>query len=108
VLMGFGGLIYPPVWLLGAAVALLSKRWDFRDRWVGLAGPVFLVIAGTGILVALGGNHSSIGPYVHEAWTSAVWLSRAGAVLGAAYLTWRVQRGRREPPVPPWNRPHRI
>jgi hypothetical protein len=108
VLMGLGGLIYPPVWLLGAAVALLSKQWDFRDRWIGLAGPVLLVIAGTGFLVGLGGSHSSISPYLHEAWTSAVWLSRAGAVFGAGYLTWRVQRGPRQPPVPPWNRPHRF
>jgi hypothetical protein len=39
---------------------------------------------------------------------TADYLTRAGAVLGAGYLTWRLQRGRREPPVPPWNRPHRI
>ena len=38
VLMGLGGLIFPPVWLLGAALTLFSKHWDFRDRWVGLAG----------------------------------------------------------------------
>ncbi len=108
VLMGLGGLIFPPIWLLGAALTLFSKHWDFRDRWVGLAGPVVLVIAGTGISLAHGGSHDSIGPYLHEAWSSAVYLSRLGAVLGAAYLTWRLRRGRREPPVPPWNRTYRF
>jgi hypothetical protein len=108
VLMGLGGLIFPPVWLLGAALTLFSKHWDFRDRWVGLAGPVVLVIAGTGISLAHGGSHDSIGPYLHEAWMSVVYLSRLGAVLGAAYLTWRLRRGRREPPVPPWNRTYRF
>ena len=108
VLMGLGGLIFPPVWLLGAALTLFSKHWDFRDRWVGLAGPVVLVIAGTGISLVHGGSHDSIGPYLHEAWMSAVYLSRLGAVLGAAYLTWRLRRGRREPPVPPWNRTYRF
>jgi hypothetical protein len=106
--MGLGGLVYPPVWLLGAAVALLSKHWDFRDKWIGLAGPVLLVIAGTGISVALGGNRTSFGAYLHAAWMAADYLSRAAAVLGAVYLTRCVQRGRRQPPVPPWNRPHRL
>lgn len=107
VLLGLGGLIYPPVWLLGAVVALLSSRWDFRDKWAGLAGPPLLVIVGAGAIIALGGKHASIGAYAHEAWVFADYLSRAVAVLGAAYLAWRVKRGR-EPVKPPWNRPHRI
>jgi hypothetical protein len=108
VLLGLGGLIYPPVWLLGAAVAVASTHWDFRDKWVGLAGPPLLVIVGTGIGVALGGKHHSAGAYAHEAWVLADHLSRLLAVIGAAFLARRVQRGRRGPAPPPWNRPHRI
>jgi hypothetical protein len=108
VLLGVGGLVYPPVWLLGAFVGLLSKEWDFRDKWIGLGGPVLLTVVGTGLLVAVGGHRASVHIFLHAAWVLANYLSRAGAVLGAAYLTWRAQRGRREPPVPPWNRPHRF
>jgi hypothetical protein len=107
VLLGLGGLIFPPVWLFGALVALLSPQWDLRDKWAGLAGPPLLVILGAGGAIALGGKHASIGAYAHEAWMFADYLSRVVAVLGAAYLTWRVKRGPR-PPTPPWNRPHRI
>ena len=39
ILLGVGGVIFPPIWLLGAVVALASKVWDYRDKWVGLAGP---------------------------------------------------------------------
>jgi hypothetical protein len=108
VLLGLGGLIFPPIWILGCGLAMLSRIWDFRDRWVGLAGPVILVIVGTAVVVALGGQRTSIGSYAREAWMWANYLSRAGAVLGAAYLAWRVRHGRRAPAVPPWNRPHRI
>ncbi len=108
VLLGLGGLIFPPVWLFGALVALVSPHWDFRDKWAGLAGPPLLVILGAGAAVALGGKHASIGGYAHEAWVSADYLSRVLAVIAAAYLTWRVKRGPRPPATPPWNRPHRI
>ena len=108
VLLGLGGLVYPPVWLVGALIALPSRDWDFRDKWVGLGGPVLLMIVGTGLLVVHAGHRDSVHLYVREAWMIADYLIRAGAVLGAAYLTWRTQRGPREPPVPPWNRPHRI
>jgi len=105
VLLGIGGLIFPPIWLVGALVALLSKSWDFRDKWAGLAGPVALVIVSTWILTALGGEQSSFGGYLREAWLSAGHLSRVAAVLGAAYLAWRLQHGRPQRAVPPWTRP---
>jgi len=30
ILLGLGGLIYPPVWLLGALAALPSRLWDVK------------------------------------------------------------------------------
>ncbi|MGO9500318.1 MAG: hypothetical protein ACLPUO_01735 [Streptosporangiaceae bacterium] len=106
VLLGLGGLIFPPVWLFGVLVALLSKAWDFRDKWIGLAGPVILVIVGAWLAVTVGGKHGSIGAYAYEAWVVAGYLSRVAALLGAVYLGWRLHRGPREPAVPPWNRHH--
>jgi hypothetical protein len=108
VLLGLGGAIYPPVWLMGAAVALVSRVWDFRDKWIGLAVPVFLVIVGMVADVSLGGPRHELTAYVREAWTFGGHFSRIAALLGAVYLTWRAERGRRPPAVPPWNKPHRI
>ena len=107
-LLSLGGLIYPPVWLLGAAVALVSRVWDFRDKWIGLAVPVFLVIVGMVADVSLGGTRSGLSGYAREAWMFGGHISRVAAVLGAVYLAWRAERGRRSPPVPPWNKPHRF
>ncbi len=40
ILLGLGGLILPfPFWLIGGLVALRSRRWDARDKWIALAGP---------------------------------------------------------------------
>jgi hypothetical protein len=108
ILLGLGGAAYPPVWLLGAVVTLASKVWDYRDRWIGLGGPVLLLVVGTSAGVSLGTSHSSFGSYVHEGWIYADVLSRVGAVLGAYYLAWRVAHARRTPNVPPWNRPHKV
>ncbi len=57
VLLGLGGLIYPPVWLMGALVAIFSKAWSISDKWIGLALPVFLVIVGIVVEVSLDGTH---------------------------------------------------
>jgi hypothetical protein len=107
VLLGLGGAIYPPVWLVGVVLALVSRIWDYRDRWLGLAVPVLLTI----IAVALGvtkGGAVSMGHAVHEGWVYGLVASRAAAVLGASYLAWRSVHGRRPPVVPPWNRPHKV
>ena len=53
VLLGLGGLIYPPIWLIGALVATFSKAWSISDKWIGLALPVFLVIVGIVVEVSL-------------------------------------------------------
>jgi hypothetical protein len=106
-LLGLGGAIFPPVWLLGAGVALASRLWDSRDKWVGLALPVLVTVAGTAAGISVGGQ-VSFGHSMHDGWVFAVDVSRASAVLSACYLGWRAARGPRPPAVPPWDRPHRV
>ncbi|MGO9078244.1 MAG: hypothetical protein ACLQDY_04280 [Streptosporangiaceae bacterium] len=103
VLLGLGGLIFPPVWLFGVMLALGSKAWDLRDKWAGLAGPVVMVIIGTWVLVTVGSHHATVGAYAMDAWLVGGRLCRIAALLGAAYLAWRLGAGRREP-APPWSR----
>jgi hypothetical protein len=107
-LLGLGGAVFPPVWLLGAAVAIASRVWDYRDKWIGLAGPVLLLVVGTSLGVTLGNRQASLGGYIHEGWIYADVLSRLAAVLGAYYLVWRLAHPRRLSGVPPWNKPHRV
>ncbi len=104
VLLGLGGAVYPPIWLIGVLVALISRKWDRRDKWLGLAGPVLLVIFGATLVMVLGGERASLGLYAHEAWLAAGRISRFAAVLGAGYLLRRVHKykGKRQPRVPPW------
>ncbi len=108
ILLGLGGLIFPPIWLLGAMVAIASKVWDYRDKWLGLALPILLTVVGTAAGVILNGSQSSLGYDVHVGWLSADIASRIAAVLGTAYLAWRSVHGRRPEAVPPWNKPHRV
>jgi hypothetical protein len=107
-LLGIGGAAYPPIWLLGAVLALASRAWDLRDKWTGIVGPVVLVIMGAFATLLLGGRHNTLGSYASEVWISAGRISRVVAVLGAAYLLWRLHRGPRAPRQPPWNVPRRL
>lgn len=104
VLLGIGGAIYPPIWIIGAFVALPSRKWDIKDKFLGVTFPVVVVIVGTVLVLVLGGQHFSFSAYAHEAWLGAERLSRIAAAAGALYLTLRLRRGRREPKQPPWNR----
>ena len=104
VLIGLGGAVYPPVWLLGAALALASRVWDSRDKWLGLAIPVFVVIVGMGADVSLSGKQPTLGGYFREAWIFGGHLCRIVAVLGAVYLAWRSQQPRRQRPAEPWKK----
>ena len=114
--MAVAGLIYPfpiwvmgfLIWLIGAAIAATAKAWTLGDKWVGLVGPPSLVIAGTAVTLALGGTRTTMAAYVHEVLANSVPLIKISALIGAGYLAWRARRGRRGPPLPPWNRPHRI
>lgn len=108
VLLGVGGAAYPPVWLVGAALALPSKKWDMRDKFFGITLPVFLLVIGTVLIIVLGGQHASISAYAYEAWLGAERLSRVLAVAGAVYLAWGLRRGKRQPKQPPWNVPRRF
>jgi len=102
-LLGLGGAIFPPVFVLGAAVALGSRLWHYRDKWAGLVLPPLLTIIGAAAAIALGGRSHGL----HDAWLSLNIVSRIAALLGAGYLAWRTGPGRRPPPKPPWHKPHR-
>ena len=104
ILLGVGGAIFPPVFLLGAAVALGSKLWHYRDKWAGLVLPPVLTIIGVAAGIAFGGRSHGL----HDAWVSLNVVSRVAALMGAAYLAWRMGPGRRPPPAPPWHKPHRV
>lgn len=108
ILLGLGGVIYPPVWVLGACLALASKVWDYRDKWAGLAGPVVLTIIGTAACLALGTSRSGFGQYLHQTWVYLNIWSRVGAAAGTWYLVWRLAHERHDPDTPPWSRPHRV
>jgi len=97
-------LIFPPLWLLGVFIALLSRLWNPLDKLIGLAGPALLAIIGTGIGLAMGASHSPSG-YFKEGLALSTDLFRIGAILGAIYLAWRVTKGRRQESTPPWLRP---
>lgn len=103
ILLGLGGVIFPPVFVLGALVALGSKSWHYRDKWVGLVLPLVLTIIGLAAGVAVGGTSHGI----HDGWVTLNIVSRVVALLGAGYLAWRTGPGRRPPPAPPWHKPHR-
>jgi hypothetical protein len=110
VMMALGGLILPfplwevgfLLWLVGAVIASTSKLWSLPDKWIGLVGPPALTIIGTAVAVSLGGARSTGSAYLHETLTTSMYLFMIGALLGAAYLAWRIHRGRRPSEIPPW------
>ena len=105
VLLGVGGLILPfPFWLIGGLVALRSRRWDARDKWMALAGPPLFTLAV--LLIRAGTSQGNFFSAFYQALHHDVGLSiRAGCVLCAAYLIWRLRRGPRLRTLPPWQRP---
>jgi hypothetical protein len=107
VLIGVGGLIFPvlpPVWVLGCLLALLSRVWDARDKWIALLGPI-VITAVISVVVALldrvTGNFVVV--YVNAFGAGAGYLLRFSCLACAGYLAWRVYRGPRVK-VPPWKR----
>jgi hypothetical protein len=115
ILLALAGVAYPVpfwwldfvVWLAGAAIAASSRLWDLRDKWVGLVGPVAVVIIGTAITLTLGGTRTSVSGYVHEVLAESLYMIKFGSLAGAGYLVWRIYQGRRIPRQPPWQRRHR-
>jgi hypothetical protein len=105
VLLGLGGAIYQPIWLIGAIMAMTSKKWDLRDKWLGLALPVLAVLIGTALEINFGSTLSGYRAYLVEAWVAAGRLSRIAAVIGALFLLWRVHKYQGSPTrrLPPWS-----
>jgi hypothetical protein len=105
VLLGLGGLILPfPFWLIGGLVALRSRRWDARDKWVALAGPplvTFLVL----LIRAVTSQGNFFSAFYHASGHDVGLSIRVGCVLCAGYLIWRLRRGPRLRTLPPWQRP---
>ena len=103
VVLGVGGLIYPfPLWLIGGVVALFSRRWGKREKWLALAGPpVFAGICMLLLGMTGGGNFfHALAAASHQFGL----LLRVGCVLCAGYLVWRLRRGPRRRKLPPWQR----
>jgi hypothetical protein len=105
VLLGLGGAIYQPIWLIGAVMTMASKKWDLRDKWLGLALPVLAVLIGTALEITLGSPLSGYRPYLVEAWVAAGRLSRVAAVISALFLLWRVHKYQGSPTrrLPSWS-----
>jgi hypothetical protein len=105
VLLGLGGLILPfPFWLIGGLVALRSRRWDARDKWIALAGPPLVAL--TVLVIRAVTSAGNFFPAFYHAAGNDVGLSiRVGCVLCAGYLIWRLRRGPRLRTLPPWQRP---
>jgi hypothetical protein len=107
-LLGLGGLIDPfPLWLLGALAALASRLWDVRDKSAALGLPVLLALIGGIVVAGLTARSGTVAGFAHAVRVDGWDLMRAGAVCGAAYLAWRVRRGRRPRREPPWRRPQK-
>ncbi len=104
VLLGLGGLILPfPFWLIGGLVALRSRRWDARDKWMALAGPPLFTLAV--LLIRAGTSPGNFFSDFYRARHDVGLSIRAGCVLCASYLIWRLRRGPRLRTLPPWQRP---
>ena len=105
ILLGVGGLILPfPFWLIGGILAVFSRFWMPRDKWIALTGPLVIALLGTAVTaVIVRGQGNPVEIYTHALSLDVGYLLRAGSVLCAARLFLQVRRGRRER-VPPWRR----
>ena len=107
-LLGAGALVYPfPLWPIGAVALIASRGWDARDKWAALAIPVAFTSIAAIAIAGLFARSGSLAGYVSTVRIDGWDLIRAGSVVAAAYLVWRLRRGRRPPREPPWRRPPR-
>ena len=107
-LFGAGALVYPfPLWPVGAVALIASRGWDARDKWAALAIPVAFTSIAAIAIAGLFARSGSLAGYVSTVRIDGWDLIRAGSVVAAAYLVWRLRRGRRPPREPPWRRPPR-
>jgi hypothetical protein len=108
-LLGISAFIFVfPYWLvvalLGGVVAIWSLIWNARDKWVALAGPPVIALAGT-IVAALiiGGHGQFFGSYVDAFRLYVGYAYRGGSLLCAVYLALQARRGPQRR-LPPWKR----
>jgi hypothetical protein len=108
-LLAIGGLILPfPYWLfgglLGGILAIRSRIWNARDKWVAIVGPAVFVLVGV-VLAALiiGRRGHAVTAYPHEFSLYAGTLLRVGNALCAVYLALQARRGPQRR-LPPWRR----
>ena len=107
-LLGVGGLVYPfPLWLIAVAAVIASRGWDARDKWAAVAIPVAFTLIAAIAIAGIFARSGSLAGYVSTVRIDGWDLIRAGSVVAAAYLVWRLRRGRRPPREPPWRRPPR-
>jgi hypothetical protein len=103
VVLGIGGLLLPfPLWLVGALIAIFSRRWGKRDKWLALIGPPgFAVVCMLLLGISGGGNFfHALAAASHQ----FSLLLRVGSLLSAGYLVWRLRRGPQRRKTPPWLR----
>jgi len=101
--LGIGGLLLPfPLWLVGAVIAIFSRRWGKRDKWLALIGPPgFAVICMLLLGISGGGNFfHALAAASHQFGL----LLRVGSLLSAGFLVWRLRRGPQRRKTPPWLR----
>src|SRR5260370_560485 len=64
--LGIGAAIYPPIWLVGALIVVISRKLDLRDKWFGLAMPVLVVIFGSPLSISLPPHQPTAASYPRE------------------------------------------
>jgi hypothetical protein len=108
-LLGISAFIFVfPYWLvvalLGGVVAIWSLIWNARDKWVALAGPPVIALAGTIVAALIIGGHSQFfGSYVEAFRLYVGYAYRGGSLLCAVYLALQARRGPQRR-LPPWKR----
>ena len=107
-LLAAGGLVYPfPLWLIAVVALIASRGWDARDKWAAVAIPAAFTLIAAIVIAGLFARSGSLAGYVSTLRIDGWDMIRAGSVVAAAYLVWRLRRGRRPPREPPWRRPPR-
>jgi len=103
VLLGVGGLFYPfPCWLLGGLLAVFSRIWNARDKWIAILGPPAIAVVGM-LVTAMLIRGSMIGNIPHAFHLDFGYLLRLGSLLCAIYLALQARRGPQRR-LPPWQR----
>jgi hypothetical protein len=107
-LLAVGGLVYPfPLWLIAVVALIASRGWDARDKWAAVAIPAAFTLLAAIVVAGLFARSGTLAGYVSTLRIDGWDMIRVGSVVAAAYLVWRLRRGRRPAREPPWRRPPR-